>query len=66
MNNFLSKKDIFITNDRIKVTYYKIRLIKRNTETVLFFEDNLDSYVRTMYLLGEPCWGRYSTLNNKY
>ena len=66
MNNFLSKKDIFITNDRIKITYYKIRLIKRNTENFLFFEDNLDSYVRTMYLLGEPCWGRYSTLNNKY
>lgn len=62
MDNFLNKKDIKLVEDRIEITYNKIRLVKRPNEEFLFFDDNLNSYVRTMYLLGEPCWGKYSSL----
>ena len=63
MNSFHKKKDMEIVLERIEITRLRINVKKRYTEEFLQNEENLNSYVRTMYLLGEPCWGRYSSLN---
>lgn len=64
MNSFHKKKDMEIISERIEIARFRINVKKRCTEEFLQNEENLNSYVRTMYLLGEPCWGRYSSLNN--
>jgi hypothetical protein len=64
MNSFFNKKNEDVINKRIKITYDKIRLNKQTEEVFSFFDDNLESYVRIMYLLGEPCWGKCSPVNN--
>ena len=64
MNSFYRKKDLEVILERIKIATFRINVKERYTEEFLQNQENLNSYVRTMYLLGEPCWGRYSTLNS--
>ena len=64
MKNFLLKKDREIVEERIKITSHKINERKRYTEHFLLCNEDLRSYVRIQYLLGEPCWGDYSPVNN--
>ena len=64
MNDFIAKKNHIIVDERVKILNLKIKLKLNPREFVLYDDNNLLSYVRTMFLLGEPCWGRYSTLNN--
>jgi hypothetical protein len=64
MENFINKKDQEIVDQRIKIAFHKINERKRYGEIFLSNEDNLRSYVRLQYLLGEPCWGNYSPVNN--
>ena len=63
MENFLSKKDILLVEERAKIIKKKYgNYYKKNK-----FIDNIEeirSYVRIQYSLGEPCWGRNSPINN--
>ena len=64
MNDFIAKTNHKIINERVDVLNIKIRLQLNPNEFFLYDDTNILSYVRTMFLLGEPCWGKYSTLNN--
>ena len=64
MDNFIKKKEMEIVEERIKITSIKINERKRYGEEFLSYKENLRSYVRVQFLLGEPCWGNYSPVNN--
>ena len=64
MDNFIKKKDMEIVEERIKITSIKIKERKRYGEEFLSDKENLRSYVRVQFILGEPCWGNYSPVNN--
>ena len=66
MNSFIKKDDIDIIQERIELLSVKMKLNRKLGETFLKYQDNLEMYVRIAYLLGEPCWGRYSPVNNPY
>ena len=66
MESFLSKKDINLLEERIQITSNKIKEKSRIGEEFMSNEDNLRSYVRIQYLLGEPCWGICSPVNYYY
>ncbi len=62
MENFIKKSDVDILEKRIEIFKNKISFTKFNN--FLSNEQNLRSYVRLQYLLGEPCWGSCSPANN--
>jgi len=64
MDSFFDDKNYNVVIKRLKITYDKISINKNIREEFLLYHDNLESYVRTMYLLGEPCWGKFSSINN--
>tara|TARA_B100000161_G_C33487837_1_gene385592 strand:- start:599 stop:835 length:237 start_codon:yes stop_codon:yes gene_type:complete len=64
MDNFIKKKDREIIEERVKITSIKVNERKRFGGQFLSHEENLRSYVRVQFLLGEPCWGDYSPVNN--
>ena len=64
MDNFIKKKDRNIIEERVNITSIKINERRRYGEEFLSNEENLRSYVRVQFLLGEPCWGNYSPVSN--
>ena len=61
MVNFLSKKDILLVEERLKIIKEKY---ERTSKLNVYFKitNELRSYVRVQYQLGEPCWGRNSPI----
>ena len=63
MENFIKKSDNIIIEERINIL--KNKMYKNNDNNLsLSTNENIDSYVRIQYLLGEPCWGKYSIISN--
>lgn len=63
MDNFIKKSDNDIIEDRTNIL--KDKIYKNNNNNLsLSNTENINSYVRVQYLLGEPCWGKYSIISN--
>ena len=61
MKNFLSKKDILLIEERLKIIKKKYEVTYK-INVSFEITDDLRSYVRVQYQLGEPCWGRNSPI----
>ena len=64
MDSFINKKNMEIIAERIIILSKKLELFRSSGEEFLQHRDNLESYVRIQFLLGEPCWGKFSPANN--
>ncbi len=66
MDSFINKKNMEIIAERIIILSKKLELFRSSGEDFLQYRDNLESYVRIQFMLGEPCWGKFSPANNNY
>ena len=62
MENFIKKSDTNIVEERIEIA--KNKLSFKKLDSFLSDEENIRSYVRLQYLLGEPCWGNCSPVSD--
>ena len=53
-----------IIKKRIYITFSKINKHLRNKKLEKEIIKNIKTYVRLNYILGEPCWGKNSSLKN--
>jgi len=60
MENFIKKSDNNIIEERISIVKKKVS----ESNNSVWHKENIRSYVRIQYILGEPCWGKCSPINN--
>lgn len=62
MENFIKKSDNNVIEERISILKNKVS--ENNNESFFSDKENIRSYVRVQYILGEPCWGNCSPISN--